>query len=160
MKIKLVLLGLLLGFLSSTGCMNAQTYEYKYLYSVRANGEKFNAQGHLFLWTGKGYFTFTDNFNKLYESDEQGKIDGVEMGVIRATYQKTESGVLTYRRYCYPYTFDAYGNGYYDYNNPSWLSEYFYFSPDYSRFNYFADDGNNITQVFEKHVKQTPKQLY
>lgn len=160
MRSKLSVLGLLLGLLCSSGCVNAQTYEYKYLYSVRANGEKFDAQGHLFLYTGKGYITFTDNFNKFYSSDEQGKLESNELGTLRAAYQKTENGFLTYRRYCYPMNFDGRGNLYYDYNNPSWLSEYFYFSPDYSRFNYFADDGNNITQVFEKHVKQAPKQLY
>lgn len=159
MRSKLLVLGLLLGFLSSTGYVNAQktTYEYKYLYSVRANGEKFDAVGHLFMYTGKGYITFIDNFNKFYESDEQGQIaDGLPL---RAAYQKTENGFLTYRGYNYPLIIGTYST-YYD-SNPKWMSLYYYFSSDYSRFNVIdLDDSNNITQVFERHVKQTPKQLY
>lgn len=148
MKYKL-LLGLLLGFLCSSGYLSAQTYEYKYLYSVRANGEKYK---HLI--TLIKYMTFSKDGATCHNSVDE---DGTP-GLFEAAYlERSNEGYLVYRvRVDEPIS----GNivdGYV--TRKKWLDYYFYFSSDFLRMN-FRDEVNGVTDVYERHILEHPKQLY
>jgi hypothetical protein len=156
MRSKLLVLGLLLGFLSSTCYVNAQktTYEYKYLYTVAANGEKYKRSFSQLVWLN--YITFKDNAETLYISDKDGYNTACgPAGALNyyGSFEGENNGMQIYREYAIFY--DVYCNP----KAPAYMDNYFYFSSDFSHLN-IKSSKSDETDVYERHILEHPKQLY
>lgn len=122
------LLMILVMLLAGAVSVSAQTYYYKYLFSVNKDGAKFKDQ---FL-VGK-YITFVQNKACCYDSDANGNVpsysDPSVPGVIHK-YEGTQNGKFVYE-------------GFFTY----------YFNSDYSRVNIYYPGRFGVpahTKVFEK----------
>lgn len=128
---------LLVGALS----VNAQTYYYKYLYSVDGNGAKYKDK-----FFGKNVYMTIPNQNKVYWSDK----DGIKQGSFTYTFIGEEKGIRKYSRYS------------------SSDKDVIYFNSDYSRMNWYENYPEygtpEQTKVFERtdgpEEQKAPTQFY
>lgn len=145
---KLVLISaiLLIGTLS----ISAQTYYYKYLFSVDVDGAKYQDK----IWGESTYYTFANNKTIVYRSDEKGNTYYSNGTILKFVYQGTNSGKHMYKL--------TPGSG-----------EIMYFNSDYSRMNLYHEnnsryynpvDWKTSTQVYERtngpEEQKAPTQFY
>lgn len=119
-KLIIMLITLFVGVLQ----VSAQTYCYKYLYSVDENGRKYvdGPRDYSFV-------TFKDSKRCCYMSN----IDGSHVyGDDISEYKGSSNGILTYECTLKFKWFDFHGNP----TEQELGEEHFYFSSDYSRMNY------------------------
>ena len=143
--------------------MSAQTYYYKYLYTVDKESGVKKSKG-----SGWGeYYTFTNNKNHCYKSDKEGNISYVKGYNLDANsimeritvynYESTQNGMHIYRQT----KVETGGYGFIPRN--VWGGTGIYtFSNDFSRMN-ISGSGNDV-KVYERSTpneeQSTPSQLY
>lgn len=154
-KLLMISVMLLIGALS----VSAQTYLYKYLYSVDENGVK--SQGNPVKW----YYTFSNNKGTVYKSDKDGNSFGaygtstfVKSSTQTDTYEYIgkENGILKYKQK--------------DYTEITWGgivqkvegSKFLYFSSDFSRMNlkWLSNSVDIYERVTEPEKQGAPTHLY
>ena len=147
---------LLIGALS----VNAQTYLYKYLYSVDENGVKSQKMN-----PHKKYYTFSNNKGTVYKSDKDGNSFGaygtstfVKSSTQTNTYEfiGKDNGILKYKQK--------------DYTEITWGgivqkvegSKFLLFSSDFSRMNHkwLSNSVDVYERVTEPEKQGAPTELY
>lgn len=153
MKKLLILLSILM--LCSVGA-SAQTYTYKYLFSVEKDTgvkKKHFKEGH------KRYITFTNGKSFCYNSDQNGvKKAQTSFGFLPIEganeyhYDSNNNGIRLYKCITRSYTISAYGN-------KQIVTEtvyYYNFSSDYERLNEQSPDWD-LVHVFERIDNKQPE---
>lgn len=138
MKKLLMILALLLVEVMS---VSAQTYYYKYLYSVDGNGAKYKDK-----FFGKDCYITIPNSNKVYWSDE----NGIKQGTFTYSFVGEDKGIRKYRRYSQS------------------DEDVIYFNSDFSRMNWYENYPEygiqEQTKVFERtngpEDQKAPTQFY
>ena len=119
-KLLMISTMLLVGVLS----VSAQTYYYKYLFSVNTEGVKYMDK----MFIQDGYWTFTNNKGAVYKSDKSGIKGDYSSTFI---YKGTKNG-----KYVYQYRYD-----------------YIYFNSDYSRMNYYHGYDPNASGYWKESTQ-------
>lgn len=147
-KVLMISVMLLVGALS----VSAQTYCYKYLYSVNGDGVK---SKNSILSSSYSYITFTNNKNACYSSDKDGFSSQSGPGS-KAVYTKTDNGVIEYVQERVDCGMGIVAGGNFIYR----------FSSDFSRmnsWNRFNSDPKRwdvYERTTEPYNKKAPTQLY
>lgn len=146
---------LLVGALS----VSAQTYYYKYLYSVDENGVKSQKMN-----PHKKYYTFSNNKGTVYESDKDGNLIklGTPLHVKASTETRTfeyigrENSIFKYK--LKDYTEFTWGGVTNKVEGNQWLL----FSTDFTRMNHkwLSNSVDVYERVTEPEKQGVPTQLY
>ncbi|WP_291554330.1 hypothetical protein [Bacteroides sp.] len=131
--------------------VNAQTYSYKYLYSVNDDGVKVMVLGK----DTKFFFTFSNNKRKCFLTDKNGVYSG-GYGQNSYEYIGTKNDMLIYK--------ECNQNMFHD------TQDMLYFSSNYSRLNWksgydeYSPNNSNTIRVLQfmkdPDEEETPSQLY
>lgn len=119
-KLLMISAMLLIGALS----VNAQTYYFKYLFSVNNNGVKYMEE----MFKQDGYWTFANNKSVVYKSDKNGIINEYSATF---TYKETRDG-----KYVFQYRKDL-----------------IYFNSDFSRMNYYHEPESYDTGMWKRSTQ-------
>lgn len=140
----LILLMLFVGMLSMSG----QTYCYKHLYNVDANGVKQKVNTHYV------YITFVNNFSTCYSSDQYGNA-GDGNGLVTQFKGKDGNGTLIYEAPIIEFGMGLSNRG---------MRTTRYFSSDLSRMNFKNELVKDCIGVYERvsapQDEDTPVDFY